>query len=542
MKKPIFFIVLLTNLLIFVGCKHTEVVDTQNPEIQAEIVTSEVTKDVPLSLKWVLPDAPDGSKPDQCWLAVGSDPNGDIYISGHDHQTNSMLYRLDQNNYTLSWVGDAKQASMDADNWETGETAEKFHTRPLYFDDRIYVATLDKSSMDGAYLYSRGFHWYVYDKKTETFIDLSASEEGGVGAESFQIVTIQVDPNNGVIYGMSIPENKLVSYDITTGVTTVLGKPSAWVDEYFYSNRFMWVDSRGRLYITGGTERGQWNMGEDSDVFSKVWYYDPVEGFGETSFMLNGANALEVGQWDRTHERLYVSDDQGNIYRFTDETATWEYLGAPGFKNLYDVDFNANKVWVFNLSADEEKIYIGTSDNGFKKNDIWEFDITTGESAKLFNINDLDTTAGRRAFITGYDTWDNNGLFYLSAFSMNDFQNVILMGLNPVAIKVSNGLLNSLITVELTEGDDGFIISHNDSSQKELEVLYQFEWYNSDDLLLETTYGEIIIPEGVSETTLTNSAILDYSVTGASKVMVSIVPDGNDYIIADRVSRQLSID
>jgi hypothetical protein len=73
---------------------------------------------------------------------------------------------------------------------------------------------------------------------------------------------------------MTIPENKLVQYDIETGQTTVLGKPSAW-QGYFYSNRYMWVDSRGRVYISGGSSRNQWNQGESSNVFdhiTKLWF------------------------------------------------------------------------------------------------------------------------------------------------------------------------------------------------------------------------------------------------------------------------------
>ena len=55
-------------------------------------------------------------------------------------------------------MGDDRTASTAADNWEAGETAEKFHTRPTYYDGRMYVATLDKSSIDGAFWPTRGFH------------------------------------------------------------------------------------------------------------------------------------------------------------------------------------------------------------------------------------------------------------------------------------------------------------------------------------------------------------------------------------------------
>ena len=115
---------------------------------------------------WQLPDSPEGDRPDQSWLAVGSDPSGNIFISGHDHVENSMLYRLDEMTGMLSWVGDARTASEQVDNWRATETAEKFHTRPTYHNGRIYVATLDRSSIDGAFYETRGFHWYATSGET----------------------------------------------------------------------------------------------------------------------------------------------------------------------------------------------------------------------------------------------------------------------------------------------------------------------------------------------------------------------------------------
>ena len=94
---------------------------------------------------------------------------------------------------------------------------------------------------------------------------------------------------------MTIPENKLVQYDIETGQTTVLGKPSAW-QGYFYSNRYIWVDSRGRVYISGGSSRNQWNQGESSNVFDHIWFYDPDTGFGRiTKLCIAGAQC--DGSW-----------------------------------------------------------------------------------------------------------------------------------------------------------------------------------------------------------------------------------------------------
>jgi hypothetical protein len=40
------------------------------------------------------------------------------------------------------------------------------------------------------------------------------------------------------------------------------------------------------------------------NVFDHIWFYDPDTGFGELqNFALQGPNAMEVGQWERTNER-----------------------------------------------------------------------------------------------------------------------------------------------------------------------------------------------------------------------------------------------
>jgi hypothetical protein len=95
---------------------------------------------------WQLPNTPNGLKPIESWHATGSAPNGDIYIGGMDHVTNSALYRLDSTLGAISYVGDARSASLAANNWQPTQTAQKFHTRPLWHNGKVYVATMDRSS------------------------------------------------------------------------------------------------------------------------------------------------------------------------------------------------------------------------------------------------------------------------------------------------------------------------------------------------------------------------------------------------------------
>lgn len=481
---------------------------------------------------WQLPNSPDGDRPDQCWLAVGSDADGEIYISGHDHSQNSMMYRLFQEDQTLRYIGDARTASQAANNWENGETAEKFHTRPIHHNGQVYVATLDSSSMNNSYLYTRGFHWYGYDIESEVFSDLSASEPNGVGGEHLQIVTIQKDPINNLLYGMTIPENKLVKYDIEAGQTTVLGKPSAW-QGFFYSNRYMWVDSRGRVYISGGSSRSQWYQGESSDIFDHIWFYDPATGFGELeNFELQGPNAMEVGQWERTNERLYVSDDQGHIYRFTDADASWEFLGRPGFSSSL-------KTWVFQLSADEEKIYIGLSD-GNQPNAIYEYDIATGNSFELLEISDLDSQAAVENFITGYDSWDSQGSFYISNFSMYDGDNTYMLGINPVRIKVAKGILPELIEVTAEANNNEILVSRSGQTAAGLDVLYAIKGYNSANKLVAQTDGTLTLAAGQASLPIDPDSLSQPEDNSVVKREFIIIPDGNDYIAGDQRTVELT--
>jgi hypothetical protein len=475
---------------------------------------------------WQLPNSPDGDRPDQCWLAVGSDADGEIYISGHDHIQNSMMYRLFQEDQTLRYIGDARTASQAVNNWQNGETAEKFHTRPIHHNGQVYVATLDSSSMNNSYLNTRGFHWYGYDIESEAFSDLSANEPNGVGGDHLQIVTIQKDPVNNLLYGMTIPENKLVQYDIETGQTTVLGKPSAW-QGYFYSNRYMWVDSRGRVYISGGSSRNQWNQGESANVFDHIWFYDPDTGFGELqNFALQGPNAMEVGQWERSNERLYVSDDQGHIYRFTDADASWEFLGRPGFSSSL-------KTWVFQLSADEEKIYIGLSD-GNQPNAIYEYDIATGTSFELLKISDLDSQAAVENFITGYDSWDSQGSFYISNFSMYDGDNTFMLGINPVRIKVAKGILPELVQVTAQVSDNGITVNRSGQTTASLEVLYGIKGYDSNNNVVGETLGTITLSAGQANIVINPESLTQPQDDLIIKRDFTIIPDGNDYVTGEQ--------
>jgi hypothetical protein len=235
---------------------------------------------------------------------------------------------------------------------------------------------------------------------------------------------------------------------------------------------------------------------------------------------------MEVGQWERTNERLYVSDDQGHIYRFTDADASWEFLGRPGFSSSL-------KTWVFQLSADEEKIYIGLSD-GNQPNAIYEYDIATGTSFELLKISDLDSQAAVENFITGYDSWDSQGSFYISNFSMYDGDNTFMLGINPVRIKVAKGILPELVQVTAQVSDNGITVNRSGQTTASLEVLYGIKGYDSNKNVVGETLGTITLSAGQANIVINPESLTQPQDDLIIKRDFTIIPDGNDYVTGEQ--------
>jgi hypothetical protein len=374
---------------------------------------------------WTLPTTPNGLRPTQSWHATGSSPNGDIYVAGMDHKTNAALYRLDWRTGDLRLVGDARSASEAVGNWKPGETAQKFHTRPLWHRGRLYVATMNRSTLDDGYLSERGFHWYAYDPAENMFSDLSASEPGGTAVDHGNIVTLASDPVRNIIYAAGVPTGEIFRYDVSLGRTTRLGRPDAYDQRYVYTGRVMWVDSRGRLYFTASNS-------DSPAVFKHVYYYDPELGFGERKdWQLEDVQALEAGQCIPERKECFFSDDKGHVYHFNDDGPSWSYIGQIETRqHAY--------VWLFDLSADASKAYIGTSlASDGQSTFLFQFDLRTAETEKLCAVAELDPSLRNLNIHTGYNAWDPEGRFYFASFNGQSDQSVILTRVDLARLKAA---------------------------------------------------------------------------------------------------------
>lgn len=401
------------------------------PAVPAQPVAAAIAGEVDGLWYWELPSTPNGLRPTQSWSGAGSTPSGDIYVGGMDHQTNSALYRLHLEK--LTYLGDARAASTTVGNWLPHETAEKFHTRPTWVNSNIYVATLPDSRLDASYLGKRGFHWYRWAITARKFADLSAGIGDGTALPHGGPVSIAADANHGVIYGAINPTGQIVRFNLANRTTHVLGRPN-YQRPYVYPGRWMWVDSKGRLYFTAGNSELPYYGGEyDPAIFNHVYFHDPVTGFGQRAgWKLHDQRAIDAGQCFPSLRTCYLADNVGHVYRFSEAGPTWTYLGGIGQSDQSRYGF----VWVFHVRADRQRAYL-ISTSG----DFFEFNLATHAVKRIANIKTIAPRLRAMTYLYGHNAWDLQGRFFFAAFSQNPVNgpNVLLTAIDPERFKKAVG-------------------------------------------------------------------------------------------------------
>jgi hypothetical protein len=478
---------------------------------------------LPGTTTWIVPATPNGLQPIQSWFSVAGLPDGNVYMSACDHTTNSALYRLNPADDMLRYIGDARAASEAANNWLPGETAEKFHVRPLWYRGRAYLATAPYSNQDDLYLQRRGFHWYAYDTPTRELMDLSVTERTGVGADHISIFSMALDESRGVIYGLGSPTSHLYRYDIATGQTTDLGRSPLLTRTYYNPGRFMWIDSDGRVYFTVGTA-GTLAPGEPQTP-SYPLYWDPATGWGARPDWPI-AEMLRTGAWSPDHKHLYILDYPLNLYLFDDTNKAFTKLNHGVLTpDRVSPRTGAIRVRAMNISANEKKLYFVNDTAPVMSLYEWDF-AATNTPLELASIPAIDSRVDSRyTGFTGHDSWDQSGRFHFTGFGgegVPSTPNVFFLRVDPVRLKAGLGLLPGVSEVAIWGVGPGLhLVRHGDLST-DINVILRHTPERG-----AQTYSTVTMPAG--------QVVVD--VPGHSwegMMRVSVVPDGDTYVADER--------
>jgi len=477
---------------------------------------------LPGTTTWVVPTTPNGLLTDQSWFSVAGAPDGNIYMGACDHLTNSALYRLNPSDDMLRYLGDARASSEAANNWLPGETAQKFHVRPLWYQGRVFVATADYSNQDDLYLQHRGFHWYAYETRRRNFVDLSASEPNGVAAEHISIFSTALDQSRGMLYGLGSPTSHLYQYNIATGQTVDLGRSPLLTRPYYNPGRFMWIDRGGRVYFTVATA-GTLAPGEPATP-TYVLYWDPIEGWGaNTDWQI--AEMLRTGQWSMDHQHLYILDYPMNLYMFNDQDRTFTKL-KKGVLSPEHVSPRTKTVRVrsMNLSANEKKLYF--INDTAPVNSLYEWDfMNTDTPLELATVPAMDARVDARyTAFTGHDSWDQEGRFYFTGFGgegVPSTPNVYFLRVDPVRIKAGLGVLPGVTEVGIRNFGRLRLVRHGDLSTT-IDVILRMTPERGDD-----SFQTVSMPAGQ-----TVVEVPGYRWEGRRHV--SVIPDGDTYVVEAR--------
>jgi hypothetical protein len=473
---------------------------------------------------WSVPVAPNHFVSTQSWFSVSGLPDGNVYVATSDHTTNSALFKLNPKTDVMDYVGDARSASEAANNWLPNETAEKFHVRPLWYQNRVYVATADYSNQDAGYLQRRGYHWYAYDTISNQFLDLSANSPNGVEVPHISIFSSAIDEKRGVIYALGSPNSNLYRYDLKTGVTTDLGRSPMLTRPMYNPGRFLWVDSRGRVYFTVATA-GTLAPGEPATP-TYVLYWDPNTGWGaEPTWQIT--EMLRVGQCSLDKKRCYILTYPLDLYMFDDETRTFTKLAKGELSTSHISSRTRNyRVRSMNLSPSEKKIYF--INDSAPANSLFEWEAPfTSPPRELARVEALDSRHDvRYTAFTAHDAWDPQGRFYFTGFGgegVPQTPNVYVTRVDPVRLKAALGVLPGVPVVSLRGAGPGLhLVRHGDLSTN-LEVILKVTGDGA------ATYEKVTMPAYKTVVHVGDHGAANP--TPPKKKHVSVVPDGDTYTV-----------
>ena len=243
-----------------------------------------------------------------------------------------QMYSFDPKTGTIEHLGDLTEICGEKDMKVVAQG--KSHVNFVEMDGKLYFAThlgyysiidgMEKTGVpSGDYKAYRGGHLLSYDMKTKKFEDL------GIGPNREGIITMNMDPDRGLIYGLSWPTGILFRYDVATKKMDDLGP------------------------FTGKGEDGP---GEEFRVVCRSIVINPDDGSlfltnagGQIKCLKYGANSVETVEGEDMRKDYFGTYD---IFTSGSMAYNWRQVFWHGpDKKVYGVHGNSGYLFSFDPSA-----------------------------------------------------------------------------------------------------------------------------------------------------------------------------------------------
>ena len=356
--------------------------------------------------------APRGMSMQQCWNGMGMDDQGRIYIGftsiRSDKREDFPVFRYDPRTGERHFLGTFLDIAAAAGNSRPGEGIPKGHTRMIFADGQMYMASQSfhdlKWEIDTLPSF-RGSHLFAFDTAVDHWADLSAPLTGGVVTEHEGLVSLNILPQDHLLVGLAHPSSDIILYDYQAhklvkrvpGIPWKLGNPLS---------REIIVAPSGKIYTYRGTEA----VNQRHETHS-VWVYNIRSGeMKDTGFQMT--NGFWIGQTQkRDGSKIYINTTGGELYEFDVATETFKDLG-------YELPKTDKRIidytYAITLSPDEEKIYYILSvlqdpggpegDGSGGSGELYSYDIATGQVAFVQQLP--------QGIYTSQDLRDNENLYF----------------------------------------------------------------------------------------------------------------------------------
>jgi len=355
---------------------------------------------------------PDGARLTVCWGGIGIDHEQNVYFAASDQNDtkpdDTVIFRYNTKTGDRELLGTLRGISAAAGNLGPEESIGKVHVNIMEHEGKMYFSSHDYHNIkpDHSDMYERrGGHFYAFDLKTETFEDLSKTDNHGVSVPYQGIIAMDILRKHDKLAGFTFPFGDILIYDLKKRRTTLY----PGVPEYRTSNvsREIWATKKGKVYFSYSRPNfWLWELDVKTGAMKRTAQRNVLShGFLHGMVPTRDGNTVYL-----------LTNTGGNLYAFDVEAERLKDLGSLLPPEEITRGQSVHFVFGLILSKDEKKLY--SLPCKFKKGNVpalYEYDVETGKKTRLARFPSL-----KGGTVTGNATIDDQGRLYFGYHSGGD--------------------------------------------------------------------------------------------------------------------------